>query len=39
MTGRVEDEEGLVKASGDRVSYCPVLAQWKRPEEWLDSLQ
>ncbi|KAL3063491.1 hypothetical protein OYC64_003122 [Pagothenia borchgrevinki] len=29
----------LVKASGDRVSYCPVLAQWKSPEEWLDSLQ
>ncbi|KAK5883038.1 hypothetical protein CesoFtcFv8_019409 [Champsocephalus esox] len=29
----------LVKASGERVGYCPALAKHKSPEEWLDSLQ
>ncbi|KAK5876184.1 hypothetical protein CesoFtcFv8_027180 [Champsocephalus esox] len=29
----------LVKSSGERVGYCPVLAKHKSPEEWLDSLQ
>ncbi|XP_034089179.1 serine/arginine repetitive matrix protein 2-like [Gymnodraco acuticeps] len=29
----------LVKASGERVSYCPVLAKERSPEEWLESLQ
>ncbi|KAI4793352.1 hypothetical protein KUCAC02_032782 [Chaenocephalus aceratus] len=29
----------LVKASGERVGYCPVLAEHKSPDEWLESLQ
>ncbi|KAK5928694.1 hypothetical protein CesoFtcFv8_000339 [Champsocephalus esox] len=29
----------LVKASGERVGYCPVLAEHKSPEEWLESLR
>ncbi|KAI9534539.1 hypothetical protein NQZ68_012772 [Dissostichus eleginoides] len=28
----------LVKASGERVSYCPAPAGGKSPEEWLDPL-
>ncbi|KAI4819903.1 hypothetical protein KUCAC02_027905 [Chaenocephalus aceratus] len=29
----------LVKASGERVSYCPAPAGGRSPEEWLESLQ
>ncbi|KAI4793351.1 hypothetical protein KUCAC02_032781 [Chaenocephalus aceratus] len=29
----------LVKASGERVGYCPVLAEHKSPDEWLDGCE
>ncbi|KAK5930032.1 hypothetical protein CesoFtcFv8_000282 [Champsocephalus esox] len=29
----------LLKANGERVGFCPVLAEHKSPEEWLDSLR